>query len=64
VVGDRQEGREHSDNVIFAKYSSHEVAERIRAQIGHGRYRPDHRFGDGHASRKIAAELARLDYPC
>lgn len=61
IVGDRQQGREHSDNVMFASYDHGHIAKQIRAQIAHGRYSLDRRFGDGKAGARIAAELANID---
>ncbi|MFA7318070.1 MAG: UDP-N-acetylglucosamine 2-epimerase [Sulfuricella sp.] len=61
IVGDRQQGREHGDNVVFANYDHSLIAGQIRAQMAHGRYLPDRRFGDGTAGIRIAAELARME---
>lgn len=61
IVGDRQEGREHGPNVIFAGYDEHELAARISAQIEHGRYASAPIFGVGDAGIRIADELARID---
>jgi UDP-hydrolysing UDP-N-acetyl-D-glucosamine 2-epimerase len=64
IVGDRQQGREHGDNVVFSGYNRDDIAEKIQAQMDHGRYAPDRRFGDGRASQRIAAELADLKFRC
>jgi UDP-hydrolysing UDP-N-acetyl-D-glucosamine 2-epimerase len=61
IVGDRQQGREHAENVVFANYDHSHIAEQIRAQMAHGRYLSDKRFGDGTAGTRIAAELARME---
>lgn len=63
MVGDRQQGREHGENVVFAKYDRNEIAKKIREQIAHGRYAPDYRFGTGDAGVRIADELARISVP-
>lgn len=61
IVGDRQNYREHGKNVSWCSFVAGEVAETIADQINHGRYEPDHRFGQGNAGEKIADELVKLD---
>lgn len=63
MVGDRQQGREHGDNVVFAGYDRGEIAAQIRSQIRHGRHESDRRFGNGDAGPRIAAELAKIELP-
>jgi len=62
IVGDRQQGREHGRNVVFASYDRDHIAAQVRAQVDHGRYEPDYLFGRGNASKRIAAELATTDF--
>lgn len=62
IVGDRQQGREHGRNVIFAHYDRDHIAAMVRAQLDHGRYQPDYLFGRGDAGKRIAAELATIDF--
>jgi UDP-hydrolysing UDP-N-acetyl-D-glucosamine 2-epimerase len=62
IVGDRQQGREHGKNVIFARHEHAHIAERVRAQIAHGRYESDRIFGVGDAGRRIAEKLATFDF--
>ncbi len=59
IVGDRQNGREHGKNVVFADYDYKQIREKLCSQLEHGRYMPDFLFGDGHAGKLIAAELAK-----
>lgn len=54
LVGDRQEGREHGENVKFADYARKEISEAIDSQISHGRYKKSTLFGDGKAGTRIA----------
>lgn len=61
IVGDRQLGREHGKNVVFAPYEHAQIADQIRSQIAHGRYESDRIFGVGDAGHRIAQELATLD---
>ncbi len=58
MIGDRQEGREHGKNVVFANYDRSEISSLIDRQIKHGRYKSDGIFGKGIAGKKIADYLA------
>jgi GDP/UDP-N,N'-diacetylbacillosamine 2-epimerase (hydrolysing) len=58
TIGSRQRNREHGPNVIRAGYDREEIATAIAHQVAHGRYAPDHMFGDGSAGRQIAEHLA------
>ena len=60
IVGDRQEGREHGHNVVFAEYDTEDIARCLEAQIAHGRYEPETIFGKGNAGEIIADYLARV----
>jgi len=60
LVGDRQEGREHGSNVVFAGYNCDEIAASIHIQIEHGRYEKDDIFGNGNAGYQIAQKLTEL----
>lgn len=62
IVGDRQQGREHGRNVVFAGYDRNHIAAQVSAQVDHGRYQPDHLFGHGDAGNRIAEELAVTDF--
>lgn len=62
IVGDRQQGREHGNNAVFATYDARDIAEKLRHQIAHGRYPADSRYGKGDAGARIAQELVALDY--
>lgn len=61
IVGDRQNGREHGKNVIFADYDTADIENAVEAQIKHGRYDSEHIFGDGHAGRIIADYLSKIE---
>jgi UDP-hydrolysing UDP-N-acetyl-D-glucosamine 2-epimerase len=62
IVGDRQRGREHGKNVVFAPYDAFEIMQAVLGQIAHGRYDPDAIFGDGDAGARIANRLAELPF--
>lgn len=62
IVGDRQQGREHGSNAVFASYDAKDIAAKLHQQIAHGRYVPDHRYGKGDAGIRIAQELATTGF--
>jgi UDP-hydrolysing UDP-N-acetyl-D-glucosamine 2-epimerase len=61
LVGDRQEGREHGENVVFTDYSRNEISEAIDLQASNGRYKRSYLFGDGGAGTKIANILSDIE---
>jgi UDP-hydrolysing UDP-N-acetyl-D-glucosamine 2-epimerase len=61
-VGDRQNMREHGENVAFCSYNSEDIYKTINAQILHGRYKRSNIFGDGTAGEKIVKEIPNLKY--
>ena len=61
IVGDRQEGREHGHNVVFAEYDTADIARCLEAQIAHGRYESETIFGKGNAGEIIADYLAKVE---
>lgn len=60
LVGDRQQDREHGENIIFSDYIKDDILAKIRKQLAQGRYPSFKLFGDGFAGQRIAAELPRL----
>ena len=58
LIGDRQDGREHGDNVVFAGYDRELISTKIQQQLDQGRYASNHIFGDGFAGERIASILA------
>lgn len=61
IVGDRQEGREHGSNVMFAQYDTEDIAGCLEKQISHGRYESETVFGKGNAGEIIADYLAKVN---
>lgn len=61
IVGDRQEGREHGHNVMFAEYDTDDIVRCLEAQIAHGRYESETIFGKGNAGEIIADYLAKVE---
>ena len=61
LVGDRQEGREHGPNIVYADYKRADIGEKVTAQLRNGRYERAPIFGRGDAGVRIADKLAELD---
>jgi UDP-hydrolysing UDP-N-acetyl-D-glucosamine 2-epimerase len=57
LVGERQRGREHGENLIAAPPLSSEIVKAVRQQLKHGRYAPSTLYGNGTASNQIVERL-------
>ncbi len=62
-IGTRQQDRECGENVMFTSHDPLEIAAAIQRQVAHGRYQPNHLFGNGSTGRRIADVLATVDPP-
>lgn len=62
LVGDRQEGREHSTNIVFSDYDADMIHSRITDQLKIGRYPISRVFGSGDAGTRIAEALASIKF--
>ena len=60
MVGDRQNQREHGENVLFSDYDRKEIFSKVSTQIENGRYAKGHIFGEGRAGQQIADEIPNL----
>lgn len=60
LVGDRQKGREHAENVVECPCNASAILAAVDAQLLHGRYEPSTLYGDGKVSGRIAEGLARV----
>ncbi len=60
-VGTRQQGRERGPNVVDVGYEEKDILRAIKRQIDHGKYAPDHTYGDGRAGERIARILAEYE---
>nr|WP_319375687.1 UDP-N-acetylglucosamine 2-epimerase [uncultured Methanoregula sp.] len=60
IVGNRQEGREHSNNIVYSDYSERDIALKVDMQIKNGKYSRSTIFGDGTAGKRIAHILAEI----
>jgi UDP-hydrolysing UDP-N-acetyl-D-glucosamine 2-epimerase len=60
-IGNRQQGREHADNIAFASNEIAQIHDSVVAQMAHGRYGSSRIFGNGDAGLRIAGQLAEMD---
>lgn len=60
IIGNRQNGRERGDNVIFTGYNKKEIYGLIKKQVSAGKYPSNKLFGAGNAGYKIAKKLAQI----
>ena len=58
-IGTRQQGRDRGSNVVDVPSDRARIVEAVRRQVAHGRYAPDHLYGDGDAGDRIAGILAQ-----
>jgi UDP-hydrolysing UDP-N-acetyl-D-glucosamine 2-epimerase len=61
-IGSRQHGRERGHNVMDVGYNAEEIVAAVKKQKEHGRYTPDHLYGDGNAAEKIVDILRKTDF--
>jgi len=59
LVGDRQQGREISDNVRRCRCVAFAILYEAHIQLGRGRYEPSTLYGDGRVSTRFANALER-----
>lgn len=59
-IGNRQNKRERSQNVIDVDYCSSDIVRAINKQLIHGFYESDKLYGDGFASIKMYNEVLKL----
>lgn len=60
-VGTRQNGREHGKNLVDAGYKKDEIVAAARRQLAHGKYEPEHLYGEPPVAKKMADILATVD---
>ena len=61
VIGDRQEDREHGENILFSDYDKKDILEKIYFQLNHGRYESSQMFGNGNAGKLMAEKLSVIN---
>jgi UDP-hydrolysing UDP-N-acetyl-D-glucosamine 2-epimerase len=57
LVGARQTGREHGENLTAVTPDKQSIIDAIRSQVAHGRYPASNLYGDGGTSNKIVEHL-------
>ena len=60
LIGSRQSGREHSNNVQFVKPIKSNIVKATQEQLETGKYPPNHLYGDGKASAKMLKHLHEI----
>jgi UDP-hydrolysing UDP-N-acetyl-D-glucosamine 2-epimerase len=60
LVGDRQQGREISQNVLPVEVETDLIVKATKQQIAHGHYAPSNLYGYGMASEQIASLLTKV----
>ncbi len=63
LVGNRQHNREHGENLVQVPCDQKHVTAAVEAQLAHGRYTRDTRFGIGQSAKKIVDALLAADLP-
>jgi len=61
-IGSRQSGRDRCGNIKDVGYDKQTIKEAIKEQAAHGRYEPNHLWGDGKAGEKIVDILKDFDF--
>jgi UDP-hydrolysing UDP-N-acetyl-D-glucosamine 2-epimerase len=59
-IGSRQAGRDHGENVVNAEYRREDILDKVKRQVGNGRYPISTLYGRGDAGARIAEILARV----
>lgn len=59
-IGTRQAGRERSKNVVDCDYQQQQIIAAIKKQLDHGKYQPDHIYGNGSSGELIADLLGKI----
>ncbi len=60
LVGDRQEGREHGENIVFTDYNKDSIIKNIRSQMSNKYFQKSNLFGHGNAGLLIADKIFEL----
>ncbi len=63
LVGNRQQGREHGNNIVSADYNRCDIKQKIATQLKADRYDRDSLFGTGNAGVQIAQKISEFPLP-
>ncbi|GAB7008109.1 UDP-N-acetylglucosamine 2-epimerase [Halorubrum trueperi] len=61
-IGNRQNGRQRSDNVVDVPHEAERIKSAIEDQVEHGPYPSSSIYGNGNSGEKIADILAEFDF--
>ncbi|MBX4893851.1 MULTISPECIES: UDP-N-acetylglucosamine 2-epimerase [Rhizobium] len=61
LVGERQAGREHGENLTAVRPEKQLIIDAIKAQIAHGRYPVSNLYGEGNASVRIVEKIKNFE---
>jgi len=61
LIGDRQEDREHGENVLFVNYIRDNIIEKVSLQLKRDRYKGSNVFGNGDAGVLMADKLSTIN---
>ncbi len=59
-IGERQFGRDRSENVRDCTWDKRDIRGALEAQLSNGEYSQSHLYGDGYAGKRIAEFIANL----
>lgn len=62
IVGTRQDGREHGDNVHFSDCERWDIELKVKNMLQQPRREPDYRFGNGYSADKIVNVLKNINW--
>ena len=62
LIGDRQKNRETGKNIVITDYNYKNISKAINKQIKNGKYNPTYIFGKGDISKKISAQIDKLNF--
>ena len=63
IVGDRQIGREHGNNILFSTYDHKDIIKKINMQISNKlKNKKSNIFGNGNASKYICKKIEKLNF--
>ena len=57
LIGDRQDGREHGENLTAVDPVADQIKSAVRCMLENGRHEPGALYGDGNASARIIEKL-------
>ena len=62
IIGDRQQGRETGDNVLYSNERMDNFTSSLHRQLDHGHFKPSFIYGCGNSGPKIANKIASYTF--